>query len=113
MPWEIETIVREVRTKDQHPLGIHTHNDSECAVANTLAAVREGCMQVQGTINGYGERCGNANLIPIIADLEIKLGHECLPKGNLKMLTEVSHLVSEIANIAPDEHMAYVGKSAF
>src|SRR5258708_34376262 len=70
-------------------------------------------MEVQGTINGYGERCGKANLIPIIADLEIKLGYECLPKGNLKMLTEVSHLVSEIANIAPDEHMAYVGKSAF
>jgi len=113
MPWEITEIVQTVKQGHSGSLGIHTHNDSECAVANTLAAVREGCIQVQGTMNGYGERCGNANLIPIIADLEIKLGYDCLPNEGLKKLTEMSHFVSEIANIAPDEHMAYVGKSAF
>jgi 2-isopropylmalate synthase len=113
MPWEIANIVREVKRDRGGLLGIHTHNDGECAVANSLAAVREGCMQVQGTINGYGERCGNANLIAIIADLELKMGHKCLPNGNIKTLTEVSHFVAEIANLAPDEHQAYVGKSAF
>ncbi|HRE28454.1 MAG TPA: alpha-isopropylmalate synthase regulatory domain-containing protein, partial [Anaerolineales bacterium] len=87
--------------------------DSECAVANSLAAVRQGAIQVQGTINGYGERCGNANLIPIVADLELKLGVSCLPEGSLQKLYEVSHFVAEVANLAPDEHMAFVGKSAF
>lgn len=113
MPWELTDIIRAVKQDRGGLLGIHTHNDSECAVANSLAAVREGCVQVQGTINGYGERCGNANLVPIMADLELKMGHKCVPNGNLKMLTDISHYVSEIANISPDEHMAYVGKSAF
>jgi 2-isopropylmalate synthase len=113
MPWEIAEIVREVKRDRGGLLGIHTHNDGECAVANSLAAVREGCVQVQGTINGYGERCGNANLIPIIADLELKMGHKCVPNGNIKQLTDVAHFVAEITNLSSDEHMAYVGKSAF
>jgi len=113
MPWEIAEIVSGVRESVSVPLGIHTHNDAECAVANTLAAVREGCIQVQGTINGYGERCGNANLISVIADLTLKLRMECLPEGNLSRLTETAHYVAEIANLSPDGHLAYVGKSAF
>lgn len=113
MPWEIADIIRAVKQDRGGLLGIHTHNDGECGVANALAAIREGCVQVQGTINGYGERCGNANLVSIMADLELKMGHKCVPNGNLKMLSDVSHFVAEIANISPDEHMAYVGKSAF
>ncbi len=113
MPWEITEIVREVKAAIQYPFGIHTHNDGECAVINSLAAVREGAIQVQGTINGYGERCGNANLCSIIPDLELKLGLRCLPEGNLPKLYEVAHFVAEVANLAPDEHLAYVGKSAF
>ncbi len=113
LPWEVAEIVRAVRAAVDHPLGIHTHNDSECAVANALAAVREGAIQVQGTINGYGERCGNANLCALIPDLELKLKVECLPADHLHTLTEVAHFVAEVANLAPDEHMAFVGKSAF
>jgi len=113
MPWEIAEIVRSVRSALSHPLGIHTHNDGECAVANSLAAVREGAIHVQGTINGYGERCGNANLCSILPDLELKLDLRCLPEGHLRKLHEVAHFVAEVANLAPDEHLAYVGKSAF
>ena len=113
MPWEVSEIVAAVRGAGLAPLGIHTHNDAECAVANSLAAVREGCVQVQGTINGYGERCGNANLVSVIGDLTLKLGRECLPGGNLARLTETAHYVAEIANLSPDAHLAYVGKSAF
>jgi 2-isopropylmalate synthase len=113
MPWEITEIVRAVSAAVNAPLGIHTHNDSECAVANTLAGVRAGCIQVQGTINGYGERCGNANLCSIIPDLEIKLGYTALPEGKLVGLFDLSHYVAEVANLAPDEHLAYVGRSAF
>jgi 2-isopropylmalate synthase len=113
LPWEIVEIMRATQAALAHPLGIHAHNDSECAVANSLAAVREGVIQVQGTINGYGERCGNANLCSIIPDLELKLGRRCLPEGHLPRLHEVSHFVAEVANLAPDEHMAYVGNSAF
>lgn len=113
MPWEVADTVRSIRSELEHPLGIHTHNDSECAVANTLAAVRHGCIQVQGTVNGYGERCGNANLCSIIPDLELKLGVACLPDGNLARLFDLSHYVAEVANLAPDEHLAYVGRSAF
>lgn len=114
MPWEVTEITREVQAAlGAVPLGIHTHNDSEVAVANSLAAVREGAVQVQGTINGVGERCGNANLCSVIPDLELKLGLRCLPDGNLSRLYELSHFVSEVANVTPDEHMAYVGKSAF
>lgn len=113
MPWEITDIVGRVKAAIGGPIGIHTHNDSENAVANSLAALREGCVQVQGTINGYGERCGNANLCSIIPNLELKMGIKCLPDGSLAKLYELSHYVSELANLAPDEHLAYVGKAAF
>jgi len=121
LPWDLERIIREASTPLNpglkpalsHPFGIHTHNDSECAVINSLTAVREGAMQVQGTINGIGERCGNANLISIMADLELKMGYECLPKGKVTQLYELSHFVAEVANITPDEHLPFVGKSAF
>ncbi len=113
MPWEISEITRAIRQQFSLPLGIHAHNDGECGVANTLAAVREGAVQVQGTINGMGERCGNANLCSIIPDLEIKLGLRCLPEGGMNKLYEVSHFVSEVANLTPDEHMPYVGMAAF
>ncbi len=113
LPWEVETIVRELKPVLNHPFGIHTHNDSECAVVNSLIGVREGAIQVQGTINGVGERCGNANLVSIMADLELKMGYQCLPDGNIKHLSDLSHFVAEVANIAPDEHLPFVGKSAF
>jgi 2-isopropylmalate synthase len=93
--------------------GIHCHNDSELAVANSLAAVANGVRHVQGTINGYGERCGNANLISILADLELKTDFEPVPSGRLGELTEMSRYVAEIVNIAPDDHQPYVGRSAF
>ncbi len=114
MTWEIEETVRAVRARfPDAVLGIHTHNDSELAVANTLAAVRAGCTQVQGTLNGYGERCGNANLCAILPTLELKMGITCLPPGRLQKLTPIARAVAELANIAPDEHMAYVGRNAF
>jgi 2-isopropylmalate synthase len=113
MPWEVEQIIRDLKPVLNHPFGIHTHNDSECAVVNSLTAVREGAIQVQGTINGVGERCGNANLISIMADLELKMGYQCLSSGKLDCLYELSHFVAEVANITPDEHLPFVGKSAF
>ena len=113
MPWEVERIVGEVRTELNHPLGIHAHNDSECGVANSLAAVRAGVVHIQGTINGYGERCGNANLCAILPDLELKMGLRCLPDHKLGELYDVSRFVSEVANLPQNEHMAYVGRSAF
>lgn len=113
LPEEVYAIVSDVSAHLDTPLGIHTHNDSECAVANSLEGVRAGATHVQGTINGYGERCGNANLTSIIPNLELKLGYRALPEGNLTKLREISLFVSEIANLQPDEHMAYVGKSAF
>jgi 2-isopropylmalate synthase len=93
--------------------GIHCHNDSEHAVANSLAAVAAGVRHVQGTINGYGERCGNANLVSILADLELKTPFEPVPSGRLGQLTDLSRYVAEIVNIAPDDHQPYVGRSAF
>jgi 2-isopropylmalate synthase len=113
LPWEVEGIIRELKPVLAHPFGIHTHNDSECAVVNSLVAVRQGAMQVQGTINGVGERCGNANLVSIMADLELKMGYCCLPEGNIQHLYDLSHFVAEVANITPDEHLPFVGKSAF
>jgi len=95
------------------PLGIHCHNDSELAVANSLAAVEAGCVQVQGTINGVGERCGNANLISIIANLQLKMGYHCIKTDKLRGLTELSHFVDELANREPLKSQAYVGLSAF
>jgi 2-isopropylmalate synthase len=95
------------------PLGIHTHNDCEMAVANSIAAVQLGAVHVQGTINGYGERCGNANLCSVIPNLELKLGLHSIGRENLKRLTEVSHYVSELANLLPRQDLPFVGKSAF
>jgi 2-isopropylmalate synthase len=113
LPWQIAEVVRAVKAQVKAPLGIHAHNDSETAAANSLAAVNEGAIQVQGTINGYGERCGNANLCSVIPGIELKLGLRCLPEGHLRTLHEVSHFVAEVANLAPDEHLPYVGNSAF
>jgi 2-isopropylmalate synthase len=113
LPWQIAEVVRAVKGRVDRPLGIHAHNDSETAVANSLAAVHEGAIHVQGTVNGYGERCGNANLCSVIPALEVKLGLQCLPAGRLHTLTEVSRFVAELANQAPDHHQPYVGKSAF
>lgn len=113
VPWRIEQATREVIAALQHPVGIHAHDDTGCAVANSLAAIRAGARQVQGTINGYGERCGNANLTILMPNIELKLGLSCLPQGRLKDLAHLSNFVAEIANVAPDHHMAYVGRSAF
>lgn len=113
LPWQVEDVVRAVRQSVATPLGIHAHNDSGCAVANSLAAVRAGASHVQGTINGYGERCGNANLCSVIPGLVLKLGIGVLPEGRLSELPEVSHMVAELANLAPDDHAPYVGRSAF
>jgi 2-isopropylmalate synthase len=113
LPWQIEEIVATVRKKLDHPLGIHAHDDTGCAVANSLAAVRAGVSQVQGTINGVGERCGNANLSVIIPNLELKLGRLALPPGKLKEVTDVSRFVAEVANLTVQKGQAYVGLSAF
>lgn len=113
-PLEIMEIIREVKTSiPDTPFGIHTHNDSELAVANTLLAVDLGASQVQGTINGYGERCGNANLCSIIPDLQLKMGVECIPENNLSLLTNVAHYVAEIANLGAFHRQPFVGRSAF
>jgi len=114
LPWQVESAVREVIAQlGQVPVGIHAHDDTGCGVANTLAAVRAGARHVQGTINGYGERCGNANLCIVIPNLELKLGLNALPAGSLARLHEVARFVAEVANLAPNVHMAYVGDSAF
>ncbi|MEM6962487.1 MAG: citramalate synthase, partial [Myxococcota bacterium] len=114
LPWEIEPVVRSlVDQLDDHPLGIHAHDDTGCGVANSLAAIRGGARHVQGTINGYGERCGNANLCAIVPNLELKLNLECVGSEKLKELFDIAHMVSELANMLPNEHMAYVGHSAF
>jgi 2-isopropylmalate synthase len=113
LPFDMRKIIEVVRKEIKVPLGIHAHNDSECGVANSLIAVEEGITQVQGTINGYGERCGNANLISIIPNLVLKMNKKCISKAQLKLLTETAHFVSEIANVAPDNHQPYVGQSAF
>jgi len=93
--------------------GIHTHNDSDTAVANALAAVMEGATMVQGTMNGYGERCGNANLCSVIPNLQTKLNYRCISDAQLSQLTEISRFVSEVVNLAPDDHAPFVGLSAF
>lgn len=118
LPHEIGQIVRDVVGKisqqDSIPqLGIHTHNDSETAVANAIASVMEGVRMVQGTINGYGERCGNANLCSLIPNLQLKLGYRCIEDEQLARLTAASRLISEVVNLAPDDHAPFVGRSAF
>src|SRR5262245_56677003 len=89
-------------------VGIHAHNDLECGVANSLAAVEAGARMVQGTINGYGERCGNANLVSILPSLQLKLGYECVQEDRLRLLTETAHFVDELTNTAPNPDQAYV-----
>ena len=113
LPQEVARIVDEVHGIVQTPLGIHVHNDAGCAVANSLIAVQHGAYQVQGVVNGYGERTGNADLIPIAANLVLKMGAECLPDGSVERLTEVAHYVAEVANVAPDSRQPYAGRYAF
>jgi 2-isopropylmalate synthase len=113
LPWQIQSAVERVKAMIDVPLGIHAHNDSGCGVANSLAALRSGCTHVQGTINGIGERCGNADLCTVIADLELKMDSKALPEGKLVKLTELSRLVSEIANVSHPTTAPYVGHSAF
>jgi len=113
LPETIADVVSAVGRSLDTPLAIHTHNDGELAVANTLAGVRAGAIQIQGTFNGYGERCGNANLCSVIPNLELKLGYSCLPSGQLAHLTETARFVGEVANRALETGQAYVGHSAF
>ncbi|MEO6725059.1 MAG: citramalate synthase [Blastocatellia bacterium] len=94
-------------------IGIHCHNDSELAVANSIAAIEAGATHVQGVMNGYGERCGNANLCSVIPNLELKMNRHCLPDGKLKLLTHTSRYINEVANLVPNERAAFVGRSAF
>jgi len=113
LPSEITETIAACKRELPVVLGIHTHNDSELAVANALAAVQAGCTQVQGTMNGYGERCGNANLVSIIAILRTKMGIHCLPDAKLKELTETAHYVAELSNMGQDQHQPFVGAAAF
>lgn len=113
LPWQVEEIVRAVARRIDRPLGVHCHNDSGCAVANSLAAVRGGCRQVQGTINGYGERVGNANLLTILANLQLKMNHQVVSPERLRDLTRLSRYVAEVVNLKFDEHSPYSGHSAF
>jgi 2-isopropylmalate synthase len=115
LPFDVERIVGEVHDHfgSDVALGMHVHDDTGCAVANTLAGVRAGARQVQGTINGVGERTGNANLSTIIADLTLKMGVATLPDGRLERLTSVSHHIAELVNVNLDPQAAYVGTSAF
>jgi len=106
-------IIEEARAFIKTPLGIHAHNDSEMAVANSVAAVQAGCVQVHGTFNGYGERCGNANLVSIIGNLKLKLGIDCVSNLALRDLTEVSRYIAEICNMKPQDNQPFVGNSAF
>jgi 2-isopropylmalate synthase len=113
LPSELTEIVIAVRRGLQTPLGIHAHNDSGLAIANSIAAVQSGCVHVQGTINGYGERTGNADLCSIIPNLQLKLGLQCVPAKKLRELTTLSHYVSEIANLAHPNNLPFTGQSAF
>ncbi|MFP5327211.1 MAG: citramalate synthase [Acidimicrobiia bacterium] len=114
LPHEVEQIVSEVTPKlETAKVGIHVHNDSGCAVANTLAAVRAGATHVQGVVNGYGERTGNANLCTIIPDLTLKMGVRTIPADRLERLTPVAHHIAELVNMSPDPQQPFVGSSAF
>ncbi len=113
LPHQMTPIISHVREVISTPLGIHTHNDSGCAVANAVVAVESGIVHVQGTINGFGERCGNANLVSIIPSLQLKMGKRCISDEQLAKLREVSNYIYEIANLIPDKHQPYVGASAF
>lgn len=113
MPYELEPILKRTTKNINMPFGIHTHNDSEMAVANSILAIKLGVTQVQGTINGFGERCGNANLCSIIPNIKLKLKMDCIADEQMKKLCEVSRFVNELANMKHWIHQPYVGKSAF
>ncbi|MCA9471039.1 MAG: citramalate synthase [Nitrospirales bacterium] len=113
MPWEIQEIFSAVKKECSVPLGIHAHNDAELGVANSIVAINAGARQVQGTINGIGERCGNANLCSIIANLELKMKQPVLGEGRLAHLRQVSMYVSDIANLLPNKRQPYIGDTAF
>jgi 2-isopropylmalate synthase len=113
LPFEVERIVAEVVDYLDTPVGVHLHDDTGCGVANALAGVRGGATQVQGTINGYGERTGNCNLTTIIPNLSLKMGVETIPEDRLERLTPVAHHVAELVNITPNPQQPYVGPSAF
>ncbi len=113
LPHDVARITREVRSQVSAPVGIHAHNDSESAVANSIVAVRAGATMVHGTINGFGERCGNANLCSIIPALKLKMGINCISDERLKKLRDLSGFVYELANLPHRKHQPYVGESAF
>ena len=113
LPGEVATITAAAREALACPLGIHTHNDIGLGVANALAGVDAGATQVQGTINGYGERTGNCNLTSVIPNLVLKMGRKSIPKANLKKLREMSRFVDEVANLVPNRHQPWVGGTAF
>lgn len=113
LPDEVAAGVEAVRAAVSVPLGIHCHNDSELAVANSIVAVQRGVRQVQGTVNGIGERCGNANLCSIVANLQLKMGYRVVSPAQLRQLRELSHFVWELANLEPNKRQPYVGLSAF
>ena len=113
LPEDLKKTMNTIIEKVKHPIGIHAHNDSECAVANSIIAVKLGASQIQGTINGLGERCGNANLCSVIPNLQVKLGIKCISDGQLKRLRDVSRFVNEIANMRHFKRQPFVGDSAF
>jgi 2-isopropylmalate synthase len=114
LPFDVARIVTAVGEQTGAPLGIHVHNDAGCAVANSLVALDAGVLQVQGTVNGYGERTGNADIVPIAANLVLKLGAtDALPEGSVAHLTELAHYVAEIANLSPEARQPYAGRYAF
>jgi 2-isopropylmalate synthase len=115
LPWQVAATVQAVQAHfgPGVRVGVHLHDDSGCGVANSVAAIHAGAVHVQGTINGYGERCGNANLCVVIPNIELKLKLRALPEGGLARLHEVARFVAEVANVAPHDQMAYVGESAF
>ena len=113
IPSDLVNIIGKIKKKISVPLGIHTHNDSGLAVANSIAAVQAGCSQVHGTFNGYGERCGNADLSAVIGILKLKLGINCISNKNLKELTEVSRYIAEVSNMKQRDNQPFVGSSAF
>jgi len=113
LPHQISQIIRDVRSKMETPLGIHAHNDCGLAVANSIAAVMEDVSMVQGTLNGYGERCGNADLITLIPNLQLKMDYSCIPSERMIQITELSRFVSDLANRPPNNQRPYAGRSAF
>jgi len=113
LPAQVEEATARVVAEVGGQVGIHTHDDAGCGVANSLVAVEHGATLVQGTMNGYGERCGNANLVSILPALQLKMGHECVPEDRLMRLTETAHFLDELLNLSPDPNQPYVGRNAF